>query len=116
MSPNGNICSSLELKDNFKGLMGWSDDDYQALEVQALTLNTILNRHHPNLKYIDILLIDVEGWEIEVLKGFDLSSYKPKIVCLENINGLPEYRSYMSSFNYKLDRKEEQDEFYLLCT
>ena len=32
---------------------------------------------------IDVLCIDVEGHEIDVIKGFDIKKYKPKIVIVE---------------------------------
>ena len=57
-----------------------------------------------------------EGWEIEVMRGFDLDRFSPKVVCLENVNGIPgfmEQRKYMESFGYKKDKDLSQDIFYL---
>ena len=34
-------------------------------------------------KSFDILSIDVEGYEVEVLKGFDINKWKPKMVIIE---------------------------------
>lgn len=114
ISPNSFSCSALEIKENYVGFMDWTDSHYRTIEVEALKLNTILQRHHPDLKNIDILLVDVEGWELEVLDGFDLEKFNPKIVCLENFSSFATYREYMKKRGYKLDRKEEQDEFYIL--
>ncbi len=113
ISPNSVSCSALEVKENYKGFMGWTDDNFRTIEVQALKLNTILQKHHPDLQSIDILIIDTEGWELEVLDGFDLERFNPKVVCLENFSASPEYVSYMENRGYKLDRKEVQDEFYI---
>lgn len=110
ISPNSVSCSALEVR--YVGWEGWTDENYRTIEVQALKLNTILQRHHPDLQRIDILLIDTEGWELEVLDGFDLEKYNPKVVCMENFFG-PSYVSYMEKRGYRLDRREEQDEFYL---
>ncbi len=118
ISPNLVSCSALEVKSLYRSYdkaVGWAETDYQTIEVQAYTLNTILQKHHPDLDKIDAIIIDTEGWEIEVLEGFDLEKFNPKIVCLENYNNLPEYISYMKSKNYILDRKEVQDEFYIKC-
>lgn len=52
-------------------------------KVKALTLDTILKNNHPELKNIDALLIDVEGWELDVLKGFNIEQYMPKVMVLE---------------------------------
>jgi hypothetical protein len=32
---------------------------------------------------IDLISIDVEGYEVEVLKGLDLERYQPRAICLE---------------------------------
>lgn len=113
ISPNSFSCSALEVKDNYKGFMGWTDDHYRTIEVQALKLDTILQKHHPDLQSIDALLIDTEGWELEVLEGFDLNKFDPKVVCLENFSNSSLYPLYMGQRGYRLVRKEEQDEFYI---
>lgn len=113
ISPNSFSCSALEIKDNYAGFMGWTDSNYRTIEVQALKLNTILQKHHPDLQSIDILLIDTEGWELEVLNGFDLEKFNPKVVCLENYSDSEEYVLYMQNRGYKFNRKEVQDEFYI---
>lgn len=113
ISPNSFSCSAIEVKENYKGYMGWTDDNFRTIEVQALKLNTILQKHHPDLQSIDILLIDTEGWELEVLNGFDLQKFNPKVICLENFSSRSEYPLYMGIKGYRLVRKEEQDEFYI---
>lgn len=113
ISPNSMSCSALEIKENYKGFQGWTDKDFRTIEVEALKLDTILQRHHPELQSIDILMIDVEGWELEVLSGFNLEKYNPKVVCLENLGFSPEYILYMGNAGYRLVRKEAQDEFYI---
>ena len=37
-------------------------------------------------KKIDFLTIDVEGHELEVLKGFDLKKHSPKIIVIEYLD------------------------------
>ena len=54
--------------------------------VDTKTLNSIIeNSQYKNSK-IDFLSIDVEGLELEVLKGFDISLYKPKIIVIEYLD------------------------------
>lgn len=113
ISPNSVSCSALEIKDNYKGFMGWTDESYRTVDVQAYKLDTILQKHHPELNSIDILLIDTEGWELEVLQGFSLEKFNPKVVCLENYSDSSYYCLYMGQKGYKLVRKEAQDEFYI---
>ena len=55
-------------------------------KVQTNTLNNIIKKSKIRIKKIDFLTIDVEGSELEILKGFNFSIYEPKVVCLELIN------------------------------
>ena len=52
-------------------------------EMQAFTLDEILNRDkYKNIK-IDFLDIDVEGADLKVLEGLSFEIYKPELVCVE---------------------------------
>lgn len=116
ISPNLVSCSALEIKPPYRDYdkaVGWTENDYKTIEVQAFTLNTILQKHHPNLQVIDAMIVDTEGWELEVLDGFDLERFSPKVVCLENLDNSQTYISYMKERGYILNRKEVQDEFYI---
>lgn len=70
----------------------------QKIQVQKVRLNTILEKI--SVDRIDLLSIDVEGWELEVLRGFDLAKYKPKVVMLENNINCNEYEKYMIQHGY----------------
>jgi Methyltransferase FkbM domain len=48
-------------------------------------LDTLLREHYPAMTGIDILVIDVEGWEVNVLRGLDLSRYRPRLIILEDL-------------------------------
>ncbi len=52
------------------------------IRVKTRTLDSILEEF--NFNKIDFITIDVEGHEMEVLKGFSLSKYKPEIVIIED--------------------------------
>lgn len=52
------------------------------IRVAAITLDAILESC--GVKEIDVLSIDVEGHEKQVLEGFTLERYKPKVLCIEN--------------------------------
>ena len=54
--------------------------------VQTTTLNSLIENSKYNHQKFDFLSIDVEGLELEVLKGFDISLYKPKIVVIEYLD------------------------------
>ncbi len=48
--------------------------------VRGTTLNKILGN---TPQHIDLLVIDVEGYELEVLRGIDLKKYKPEYILIE---------------------------------
>jgi hypothetical protein len=50
-------------------------------KVRTKTLNSIFKNNL--VKKINYLNIDVEGHELEVLKGFDLLHYKPDVISVE---------------------------------
>lgn len=51
--------------------------------VEIRTLNSILDEHLFPGKQIAFLKIDVEGHELEVLKGIDLGRYRPIVILVE---------------------------------
>lgn len=55
------------------------------IKVPVTTLKYILDKHHFQ-KEIDFLTIDVEGFDLHVLKSNDWSRYKPRYVLVELLN------------------------------
>ena len=58
---------------------GW-EQPYD-VRVPARTLTSVLEE--ARAPRIDLLSLDVEGYELEVLKGLDLARYRPRVVVLE---------------------------------
>ena len=54
----------------------------QINKIKTNTLNNVLENSKINER-IDVLCIDVEGHELEVMKGFDIKKYLPKVVVIE---------------------------------
>lgn len=52
------------------------------VRVPARTLESILDEQ-AELDRIDLLSLDVEGYELEVLKGMNLAKYKPRYILIE---------------------------------
>ena len=52
-------------------------------EIQAFTLDEILNRDKYKNSKIDFLDIDVEGADLKVLESLSFDKFKPKLVCVE---------------------------------
>ena len=82
-------------EDENKIALGWSSLGLRVpgckfqprtVKVPVITLNDFFVCH--DIKHIDIVSVDVEGWEVEVVKGFDEKKYSVKYFVLE-MNGLP---------------------------
>ena len=54
-------------------------------KIKTNTLNNIIENSKFAEKKINFLSIDVEGYELKVLQGFDLKKYKPDLIVLEFI-------------------------------
>lgn len=91
--------------DAWSYLEGVSDRDMSAkkIKVKAETLETVLDLHQA--PQIDLLSIDVEGAEIDVLRGLDLKKRKPSLILIEDhLDDLKIYR-YLRGQNYFLGRR-----------
>jgi FkbM family methyltransferase len=79
------------------------------IEVPARTLSSILDQH--NITSIDLLSLDVEGFELQALQGLDLERHKPHFLLIE-----ARYRenidAYLSSHYKVLDELSHHDVLY----
>ena len=83
------------------------------ISVELKTLDTILGE--VNLfNYIDYVSIDTEGTELDVLKGFDLVKWKPKVLLIENNYEDMEIKEYLKQFGYKKTLRHHVNDFYLI--
>ena len=81
------------------------------IQVQCKPLDLILQE--AGVGSIDLLVIDTEGWEIEVMKGFSPDVYKPRVIVLENYFHSPAYTDHMRGIGYVLDRTIEYNYIYI---
>jgi FkbM family methyltransferase len=79
------------------------------IEVPARTLSSILSEL--GTSRIDLLSLDVEGYEIEVLKGLDTSRHRPRYILVETVR-LPEVLEVLADLYQEIDRLSHHD--YLL--
>lgn len=75
------------------------------IRVEVRTLNTLFNEI--NLNKIDFISVDVEGSEIEVIEGLNITKYNPKVILLENYTHNPKYEIFMNSLGYTINKKIE---------
>ncbi|AXO81593.1 FkbM family methyltransferase [Olleya aquimaris] len=60
-------------------------EDIEEEEVKADSFSNIIKSNY-NFKNLDYLQIDTEGFDLEVLKMFDFSNFKPNIIKYESVN------------------------------
>lgn len=60
-------------------------------KINTDTLDNIIRGSKLTIKEIDFLTIDVEGNELNVLKGLNFDKYKPKVISIELINKNKKY-------------------------
>ncbi|MBV9064356.1 MAG: FkbM family methyltransferase [Methylobacteriaceae bacterium] len=105
--------SSLGIHGKFAELQKTIESDTTAISVNVRKLDTILKQHEPDLKRIDMLAVDVEGWELTVLRGLSFDVYQPKIVILENLFNDSEYMEFMKTKGYALWRTLEPNQIFV---
>lgn len=85
-------CVSDDFKDEFiygdfedghamASINGMRTQSNELCKVKVLTLEHILDEY--NIKNIDFLSLDTEGYELEILKGLNLDKYTPKYMLIE---------------------------------
>ena len=58
------------------------DDLMVREEVKAITFDELIQRHH--ITTLDLILIDTEGYDLNILKMIDFSRFRPKLVIYEH--------------------------------
>jgi len=96
---------------------GLEFDGFETVSVPATTLNNILSEHLPRgaAAEISFLSLDVEGTELDVLRGLDLNTYRPRVLLIET-NSAPEREAlsaYLAAYGYVFARRLEVNSLYV---
>jgi|LakMenEpi03Aug12_release.lakeMendotaPanAssembly.Ray.scaffolds.fasta_scaffold238712_2 FkbM family methyltransferase len=95
---NSLMCSIFDIPDYFtehqkQEIYGKINEG--AVEVPALTLEYIFDTN--NVKHVDFLSLDLEGYEVAALSGLNFNKIKPKYILIETANN-PDYQQYTLEF------------------
>lgn len=86
-----------------------ADKEVYSFRANARTMTSILDE--ANAPYvIDLLSLDVEGGELEVLKGIDHTRYRFNWILVES-RSLDVLTGYLTTYEYKLSRKLGEHDF-----
>ncbi len=96
--------SSLSIKPEYRDYKDGAVKYFKqtTIKVRVRRLDDILKTHCADLSKIDLLAIDVEGYELEVMKGFTPGRFQVKVIVLENLFHLASYTEYMKGIGYRL--------------
>jgi FkbM family methyltransferase len=84
----------------------------RVIEVPVRSLDDILDEADAPRGF-ELLSIDVEGHEIEVLSGFDLTRWRPRLILLEDhVANLSKHR-FLKNAGYRLVRRLEYNGWYV---
>ena len=72
--------------------------------IQCLPLRDILHTHLPEGQTIDLVNIDVEGFDLEVLESNDWNKFKPQVIIIEDHPFEPGNPTKSDIFNYLTER------------
>lgn len=89
----------------------FSYTEHHEVEVRAQSLDEILAESA--VKEIDLLSLDVEGTEMDILKGFDLQNCRPKLILLEDKFLYLEKHRFLKKHGYKLVKRTKQNNWYI---
>lgn len=84
----------------------------QAIEVPVRTLDDILEEAKAP-RPLDLLSVDVEGHELDVLRGFDFARWHPRLILLEDhVTSLDKHR-FLTNAGYRLMRRTGLNGWYV---
>jgi FkbM family methyltransferase len=82
------------------------------IEVPIRTLDSVLEEAGAPAG-VDLLSIDVEGHELEVLRGFDVARWRPRLILLEDhVGDLAKHRA-LKAMGYRIIRRYENNGWYV---
>jgi FkbM family methyltransferase len=105
--------SSLGVRGKYAEMMKSVPTSTDEIKVKVRRLDTILREHAGDLGEVDVVCIDVEGWELEVLSGFSFDVHKPKLLIVENLFLDPAYVDYFVRRGYALWKRLEPNDIFV---
>lgn len=85
-----------------------------SVEVSARTLESVLDSIEDLPDVIDLFSLDVEGYELNVLKGINLKKYRPKYILVE-ARYFDEVDEFLTKHEYSLIEKMSVHDYLYKC-
>jgi FkbM family methyltransferase len=103
---------STTISDNLPKYRNLGFHQIERVKVPMLRLNDMLEKS--GIVQLDFATIDVEGAELDVLQGFDLARWKPRVLVLEDNSGGRDrrVRKYLYSKDYRCFLNDQLNDWY----
>jgi hypothetical protein len=86
---------------------GYHEQGIIEYKIQSLTINQLFDKYQ--VKDIDILFIDAEGFDDSIIKSIDFSKYNIKNIYYENLHLKSNVEDFLENYNYKIVYKVGQN-------
>ena len=84
---------------------------FQPVDVRTVTYSSLMAEHA--IQEVDLMVLDVEGHELQVIEGMYGSAAIPKVMCVEySYSGLKEIGVALTGLGFKLDFTRFVNAFY----
>jgi FkbM family methyltransferase len=103
---------STEMKDDYIDNPSNITNTYIDYDVQVVTLKEIFAEHVES-QPVQLLKVDVEGYEYEVLNGNDWKKYRPELLCIEANHVKHDWRPMLLKNKYIKAYHDGLNEYYV---
>lgn len=105
--------SSLGIRGKYAASMKTVPTKVTEIKVQTRRLETILSERSIHQSDVDILSVDVEGWELEVLAGLSANEPGPKVLVIENLFREAHYVDEIMKRGYAFWRRVQPNDVFV---
>ena len=84
---------------------------FSTIRVPVRTLDEIVDKWQ--LPKVDALFVDVEGGELDVLRGFDIARWRPKAIITECWTPTGPIDTYLAAFRYKKTARNVHNDLFI---
>lgn len=104
---------SREMMDGYEGSTNTNTAEYEDVEVPVDTLKNVLKSH--DIGHIHFMKVDVEGFELNVLRGNDWKKFRPELLCIEanHISKEADWHSFIKQHDYTKVFHDGLNEYFL---
>jgi FkbM family methyltransferase len=87
---------------------------YNKTVVEIVTLDSICEKYLDTSKPFHFLKVDVEGYEAEVFKGFDIDRWQPWVIVAESsFDTIPSWHTTLADHGYRFAKFDAVNRYYV---